>query len=143
MPISSRAAAWNRGPRSDSARSCQWNESVELVAQVVAFDIDLAIKSAPSHVVEQSIGDQDIESTIRGVATVPVGSKTTHLPDLARFCQVSSIISVLVDVATTGPLASNRVGTIIDDVFPDRGGPSTNIASSGLDQCQPFTDFPR
>ena len=77
------------------------------------------------------------------VETVPVGSKRRHRPDRRRAAAVASSTSGLVDVETTAPGADNTLGMINDDVFPDRGGPSTSTARCGGAKHQPRSSWPR
>jgi hypothetical protein len=76
-------------------------------------------------------GDQPIISTPSGARAEPDGSNKKTRPVRERAFAVASSTSRLVDTATTGPLADKTFGTTIEDVFPERGGPSINAPCSG------------
>jgi len=45
-------------------------------------------------------------------------------------------------VETTGPSESRILGMTRDDVFPERGGPSTRTEHSAPDHAHPCAPFP-
>ena len=56
---------------------------------------------------------------------------------------VTLITSGLVEVDTTGPVAARIAGMMIEEVFPERGGPKTRTERSGAAQCGPLVPPPR
>ena len=82
-------------------------------------------------------GDHPTRSTCAGHSISPLGSKRKAHPSRTRTGAVASITSGLVEVETTAPLASKRLGMTREDVFPERGGPSTRV-----DRCGPAHDQP-
>ena len=141
----SRAAAWRRGASSAPALSVQWCSPVCPVRVPLrdAATIASAVWTAASHRPAVVSGDQPTRSTEVGHSTSPLGSKRKAHPSRPRAVAVDSITSGLVEVETTGPLASRILGMTREDVLPDRDGPRTRVDRCGPAQAHPPLPSPR
>ena len=115
------AAAWSIGAGSACARAAQWERSVVPAPMLVL--IARAMRSAPSHDLEESTGDQRSSCPPAGVLE-PVGSNTQTRPSRERIRLVARHTSGLVDVETAGPQCVSSAGMITALVLPARRGPA-------------------
>src|ERR1700721_369558 len=145
----SREAECNNAASSADERSCQWLSKpfaswrAPTEPPVAETTMSLDMSKASSHCEDADTGDHARGATPLGRSTVPLGSYRRVSPARARAGAVNVITSGLVEVETTGPLAARTEGTMIDEVFPDRGGPKTSTARSRDDHTGPRVPPPR
>ncbi len=125
-------AACNKPASNACARLAQCDASEVPNPTRAPETIARAINIAPSHEAEQVTGDQPNRTPTLAAGLLAVGSNTHTRPARDRAHPVACSTSGLVDVDTTGPRWQSRVGMITALVFPERGGPSTSTARSGL-----------
>ncbi len=144
MSSSSRDPAWSRGASSERARSFQWPPSGRPeVGAAPTSTSEAATATAPSQVAAVCRGDQRSGSTVPPLGNEPVGSNSRQRPIRPRTAEVAATTSGLVEVDTTGPAAAKRLGMTTDEVFPERGGPSTSMECSGRAKCHWSPPWPR